>query len=167
MLLNAQMCDDYSLLLVLSPPGSYNLSIEINSHQMTIVEVSCLLLGIYPIENGEYIPLIDTHILCNECLKMEDNLASSLAPMFVESCPLDDLRLQLIVGLRNELPRQCFNNSSRVDTVGEQVVELGSNLEQACRTAFLDDLICDLGNESFPVRGWDVRELCNVLTAYH
>jgi hypothetical protein len=120
---------------------------------------------IYPTENGACVPFINTHILRNECFKMENDLASSLAPVFVESCPFDDLRLQLVVRLRNELPRQCFNDGSRVDAMREEVIELSADLEETCGAAFLDNLVCDLGDESFPVRRWNVRKLCDVLAA--
>lgn len=116
-------------------------------------------------EIGEYIPFVYTHILRNKRLDVEDDFASSLAPVFVEGGPLDDFRFELVVRLRYELPRQRLNDSSRIDAMGEEVVKLGADLEEACWAAFLYNLVCDLRDESFPVGGWDVCQLCDVLTA--
>jgi hypothetical protein len=141
------------------------ISIKIDSHEMTIFRVSAFFQDIARIENGRCIPLVDTHILRNKRLKMEDHFASCFAPVFVERGPLDDFGFQLVVRLCDELPCECLDDRCRVNAVGEEIVELGADLEEASWTAFLDDLIRNLRYESFPVWRWNMRELCNVLTA--
>jgi hypothetical protein len=53
---------------------------------------------------------------------MEDLLGAHLAPVFVEGGPLDDLRLERIVRLGYQLPRECLQDGSRIDAVREEVV---------------------------------------------
>lgn len=48
---------------------------------------------------------------------MEDLLSTHLAPVLVESSPLDDFRLQRIVRLGYEFPRQGLDDCSRVDAM--------------------------------------------------
>jgi hypothetical protein len=92
------------------------LSVKIDSHEMTIIMVSGLNQNIS--RNGRCIPLVDTHILRNKSLKMEDHLASCFAPVFVERSPLDDFGFQLVICLRDELPCECLDDRRRVNAVG-------------------------------------------------
>jgi hypothetical protein len=72
--------------------------------------------------------LINPHILRDKSLEMKNHLASRLTPMFVKRRPLDHLWLQLVVRLGYEFPGEGFEDCGRVDTVGEEVVELGADL---------------------------------------
>jgi hypothetical protein len=67
--------------------------------------------------------LVQPHVLGHKRLQVEYDLAPHLAPVLVESCPLDHLRLQRIVRLRNQLPSQRLDDGCRIDAMREQVVE--------------------------------------------
>jgi hypothetical protein len=47
----------------------------------------------------------------------------------------------------------------------QEVVERGADLEQTLWTSLFDDLARDLFDESFPVGGWDVCGVCDLLAA--
>jgi hypothetical protein len=66
---------------------------------------------------GLRIPLIQPHVLRDKCFQMKDLLAAHLASMLIESRPFDDLRLECIVRLRYQLPRERLNDRCRVDAV--------------------------------------------------
>jgi hypothetical protein len=55
---------------------------------------------------NHHIPLVYPHVLRDKCLQMEDLLGTQLASMLVEGRPLDDLRLERIVRLRYQFPRE-------------------------------------------------------------
>lgn len=67
--------------------------------------------------NLSRIPLVQPHVLCNECFQMEDLLAAHFASMLVEGSPLDDFRFQRIVRLGYQLPRERLNDRCRIDTM--------------------------------------------------
>jgi hypothetical protein len=59
---------------------------------------------------------------------MEDLLGTYLTPVLVERCPFDHLRLQRIVRLRYEFPRQRLDDGCGIDTMREEIVEGGADL---------------------------------------
>lgn len=81
--------------------------VEVNTHRITVHDlVSTFGAERVPLN----LPLVYPHILCNKCFEMEDLFATHLTPMFVESCPFDDLWLQRVIRLRYEFPRERLDN---------------------------------------------------------
>lgn len=93
---------------------------------------------------------------------MEYHFTSCLAPVLVESSPLDDFWLECVVGLRYEFPGEHLQDGSRVYAMREEIVERCADLEKASWTSFLDDLVGDLCDERFPIWWGDVRCFCDV-----
>ena len=66
--------------------------------------------------------------------------------MLIEGCPLDHVRFQTIVDERDEFEGQCPEDGGRRDAVSEEIIEFGSDLEDALRGVFFDYLLGDLGD---------------------
>ena len=97
----------------------------------------------------------NSHELRNKSLQMEDNLGAHPDPVFVERRPLNNIRFQGIINMRNELERQGLENSRWRNAMREQIVEFGSDLEDSCWGMLFDDLSRNLADQSFPVRRRD------------
>lgn len=86
---------------------------------------------------------------------MENHLAASATPVLVVCGPLDHVGLDSVVRLRYKFPCEGFDDGGGVDTVGEEIVELGSDLQDACWRALGLDLGRNGCDEGFPVRRRD------------
>jgi hypothetical protein len=105
----------------------------------------------------------NSHKLRNKSLQMENDLRTHPNPVLVKRRPLNHIRFQRIIDLRYKLERQSFENSRRRNAMCEEVVELGSHLKDSCRGVLFHDLLCDLTDQGFPVRGRNGSFVCDFL----
>ena len=99
--------------------------------------------------------LHNPHKLRNKSLQMEDDLGTHPDPVFVERRPLNNIRFQGIINMRNELEGKGLENSCWRNAMREQIVEFGADLQDSCWGMLFDDLSRNLADQSFPVWGWD------------
>jgi len=108
----------------------------------------------------------NSHKLRHESLEMKNNFRAHPDPVLIKRRPFDNIGLQRIVNLGYKFECQRLENSGRGNAMREQVVELGSDLENPCRGVLFHDLLRNLTNQGFPIRGRDwcfVRDFLTVV----
>lgn len=85
---------------------------------------------------------------------MENDFAARATPVLVVCCPFNHIGFDRVVRLRYEFPGEGFDDGGRIYAVGQEVVELGSDLQNACWRALGDDLVCNGCDEGLPVWWW-------------
>src|SRR5687767_3589526 len=85
--------------------------------------------------------LVDRHELGTESLDMKDRLRAAMHAMIVERGLGDDLVLDLIVDALQQHVRQRAHDDVRRDGVGEQLVQVRADAQQALRRLLLADAL--------------------------
>jgi hypothetical protein len=94
---------------------------------------------------------------------MENDLRTHPDSMFIKCRPFDDIRFEGIINMGYELECQSLENSCRRNTMCEEVIKFCSYLEDSCRRMFVNDLLRDMTDQGFPIRGWDGCLVCYFL----
>jgi len=63
-------------------------------------------------------PFVESHVLGDKSLQVEDLLCTHLTSVFVERSPLDDFWLQCVICFGYQLPGECLDDCSGIDAVG-------------------------------------------------